>query len=212
MKIGRSANTRKGHWAAVESFFTAHELPLRFSDQDKPKGEGEEVRAATKAEIRRLVKLADTREKAIVVMLKDTGLRASDLARVDVGDVSLDTDFPMIKTRTKKQGIWQITFVGPEAQEAVHDYLEFRRGGTRKIPPEKITPESPLFRKETNPVDRMQARNMAVAIYRLIQTSQIEGITMHSLRRFFETRLEDWMCRIECPFLSLIPAIREFPR
>jgi len=191
MKKERSVNTRKGHWATVESFFQVYELNLKFSDQDKPKGEGEEARAPTKAEIRKLVKLADVREKAMVLTLKDTGLRASDLATLKVGQVDLDTDFSPLVIRTKKQSIIQKTFVGPEAKEAIRDYLEYRRGGTRRIKPEKIMDESPLFRTENVKVRHMNAKNVSVALHRLIKTSRIEGITGHSLRRFFETRLED---------------------
>lgn len=187
---GRAPGSRKQAWGAVKSFFRAFDLDLKLTREDAPKGESEEQRAITKPEIRRLLAIADHRNAAIIYMLKDTGLRVSDLAQLRVGDVDLEAEYPMLKRRTKKRGIIAKTFLGPEAQTALKKYLAARRYGTNTIPREAITATSPLFRKTTIAVQQMTANGVTVCMRRLMSMAQLQDVSAHAFRRFYETALE----------------------
>lgn len=185
-----SIGTRRHVWAAIRSFYRAFDLDLRFTRADAPQGESIEHRAATKAEIRLLVQLADKRGRAIVYTLKDTGIRVSDLARLQVCDVDLVAEYPILKLRTQKRGIVAITVLGPEAQVAIREYLTSREYGTNVVPPETITERSPLIRQNSVEVKAMTAAALTVLLQRLRNTAKLRDVSAHSLRRFFDTALE----------------------
>jgi integrase len=185
-----SIGTRRHVWAAIRSFFRAFDLDLRFTRADAPQGESIENRAATKAEIRLLAQLTDTRGRAVVYTLKDTGIRVSDLARLQVGDVDLVAEYPILKLRTQKRGIVAVTVLGSEAQAAIREYLTSREYGTDVVPPEAITKRSPLIRQNSVEVKAMTPAALTVLLQRLRNTAKLRDISAHSLRRFFDTALE----------------------
>jgi integrase len=187
---GLTPGSRKFAWAGVRSFFHAFDFDLRLDRADIPKGESAEVRAITKSEIRQLLAVVDLRTQALIYTLKDTGLRSSDLVRLNVGDVNLEAEYPMLQRRTKKRGIIAKTFLGPEAQRALKKYLTTRRYGTDAIPAETITTTSPLFRQDLVEVKRMTVNAITSHMWRQMAVAQLHGVSAHSFRRFYETALE----------------------
>jgi hypothetical protein len=86
------------------------------------------------------------------------------------------------------------TFIGPEAAEYLRHYLDVRRKGKEKIPPENITDESPLIRNEQSkrpiPVTTQAIHKLIHDLY--VQAGLIPAksivrrydLRVHSIRKF----------------------------
>jgi len=192
---GFSISTQQVAFAATKSFFEMHYLPLVMRKSDYPSGESLGYRSATKDDILKLIEDADVRLKAIVLFLKDSGLRVSDLIRLTYGNVKKgiedNSDFIGINLITKKNNISARTFIGPESIASLKEYLEHRKIGTDKIPAEEITDDSPLFRtreRKVNPITRSSLSSTIT--HRVYKVGLGNEISAHSFRKYFQTQLE----------------------
>jgi integrase len=169
---GFSPATRQRLFAAVRSFFEINYVPLRMRHGDYPQGESVGVRAATKEIILKAVTRPETGNNpvnnAIILTLKDSGLRASDAQLLNYGDIAdgieRNANFIPITLVTKKKKIIAKTFIGKEAIDAIKESVEARRTGTRRIKPETITNNSPLFiawNQNQNRISRTALSNIA---------------------------------------------------
>jgi len=90
------------------------------------------------------------------------------------------------------------TFLGAEAARFLKLYIEQRKKGTAKIPPENLTDESPLIRDETRTTPKSigskQVRKLVHQLYLkagLIKQprGRMYDLRVHSLRKYFKTQL-----------------------
>jgi site-specific recombinase XerD len=91
------------------------------------------------------------------------------------------------------------TFLGPEAAYYLKTYLEQRRKGTEKIPPEIITDDSPLIRDITHRkpkgISTKQLRKTVHDLYvkagfiKPNHTGTLYNLRVHSIRKFFKTQM-----------------------
>ena len=130
----------------------------------------------------------------MILFLKDSGLRISDARQYNYGDIAEQLergdDFISLTRITEKQGTVAKTFSGSEAIEAIKTYIDARRKGSRRVPPEKITDKSPLFRTWTTKVSRILRTSFSSTIrYAFLQINE-PNITAHSLRKYLQTNLE----------------------
>jgi len=198
-KEGYAPATLQVVFASVRSFFEIHYVPLRMRRGDYPKGESLGVRRANKKAILKAVENKRNRNKislkAMILFLKDSGLRVSDARLLNYGDIQIplergDEIIP-ITMITQKSKIVAKTFIGKEAIDALKEYLKARRKGNRRIPPEPITAKSPLFRtwigKEVKRIPRESfCSNVRQAFLRIGEAN----VSAHSLRKFLQTNLE----------------------
>jgi len=194
---GYSTSTQQVAFAAVSSFFEMNYLPLRMRRGDYPSGDSMGYRAATKEDILRLLDAAgdDSRLRAVILFLKDSGLRVSDLVRLRFRDVSKyleeGDEFIPLQIVTKKNGILAKTAIGPEAVTALKNYLAHRREGTRAIDSEDIAEHAPLFKARANDVRHLSRSSVSSTFNYLVAKAGLGGeISAHSLRKFTETKLE----------------------
>lgn len=192
---GSSVSTQQVAYAAVRSFFEMHYQPLRMRRGEYPSGEALGSRVATKEDIKKLLEDASLRIRAMLLFLKDTGLRVSDVVALKYGDLAEglegDEKFISLSLVTKKNKTVAKTFVGPEAIETLKEYFVERRQGTRNIPPEEIKPDSPLFRTRSPKVKAMTRSGMSSTIVYHAQKLGINGqFSAHSFRKYFQTQLE----------------------
>jgi integrase len=184
--------TRQTIYASIRSFFEIHDYPLRMRRNDYPKGKGIGVKRATDEAILKVLENKPTPTlTALIHTLKDTGLRISDLKQLKC---NLITDNPNATTipiiiHTEKTGLIAKTFIGEEAITALKNYLRFRERGTRKIPPETIAPETPLFKKRHNN-EPMARTTITVTIQQAFIRTGEKRTTAHSLRKRFQTVME----------------------
>ena len=181
--------------SAIKGFFEVQGVPLKLKS-DFPGGQAIGSRAITKEELRSLTEDVSLYTKTIVYMLKDTGLRVSDLRRLTYGDVRKglenNDDFIPIKLRTKKSGTICRTFLGSESINLLKQYLKGRREGTRRIPPETIIDESPLIRSKTKKIRPVSRGGLTVLILHHLKRVGLadEDLSAHSIRKYTQTQLD----------------------
>jgi len=192
---GNSVATQQVAYAAIRSFFEMHYQPLRMRRGDYPRGQSLGSRVATKEDIRIMLEDASARIRAVLLFLKDTGLRVSDVVSLKYGDLAEglegEAEFISISLVTKKNKIVAKTFVGPESAQALKEYFSERRKGTRSIPPEEIEVNSPLFRTRSPVVKPVSRSGLSSTINFHAQKHGINGqFSAHSFRKYFQTQLE----------------------
>jgi integrase len=166
---------------------------------DYPKGESLGVKVATKEAILKVLNNKRTRNKttinAMILFLKDSGLRISDARLINYGDISEELErgdeFISLTQITQKQGTVAKCFIGPEAVQALKEYLESREKGSRHVPPERLTAKSPLFKIWlSGNVKRILRHSFSSLIRAAFLRVNEPNISAHSLRKYVQTNLE----------------------
>ena len=130
----------------------------------------------------------------LIFLLKDTGLRVSDVRNLNYGHVAdgleNNLDFIPLQIRTQKNGIIAKTFLGPESIQALKEYLDERRNGTRRLPPEKVTKDSPLFRVNKPKVQRISRSSLSSSLSFHCQRIGVAKLSAHRFRKFLQTSID----------------------
>ncbi len=156
--------------------------------------------------------------KALILLLKDSGLRLGDVLSIDFGDVMTGVDSKMdfffLKRFTKKTGDRAQTVIGVEALNALRDWIRYRRDRG-----ETITPDTPLFikarvrdgvkskqsyqenleRKTNMRLTRNSASNI---VSRLFSKAGYNDVTAHGLRKLHSTYLGVGVDRLSEPMIA----------
>ena len=192
MEAGYAASTARMLAKSLTSFFEAQGLPLKVKPKDKPKGFANGQRMALVEQIRDMWDHAPEETKlkmrAMLMVTKDSGLRVSDLAALDVGDyleareVCLnDEKFVVFNPKgTVKTAAPAFIHLGPEATKVLDEYLEAERAGA--------SPDEPLFVMTDN-LSRFEPKTLSGAFLRMGRKVG-KKITAHSLRKFHTTALQ----------------------
>ena len=164
-------------------------------------------RAPRPEELQRPIDLAGLRDKVIVALLALGGFREGALYQLQYRHVADDLERGIIPLHvhveaeiTKGKYADYDTFLGAEAVEYLHLYLEKRRAGSpeERTPPETITPESPLIRNthsaRVKPISPSRVHSIIHNLYR--EAGLLRGgngrryeLRVHSTRKFFRTQL-----------------------
>jgi len=124
--------TLHNHTTAIKSFYRSFEieLPNGHKRDGNVKGLAENNRRVTKEEVREALKYAGVREKAINLVMLSSGLAEGDVLKLKVKDFESgfdeETGVTTLKLRRAKTGIDFMTFLTPEASQAVRDYIKWR--------------------------------------------------------------------------------------
>jgi integrase len=163
-------------------------------------------RAPTPKELKKVIDLADIREKTIVSILALSGVRESTLVKLEYRHVKKDLEAGVIPVHihveaeiTKGKYCDYDTFLGVEAVEYLKTYLEMRKNGTWYMPPEEISDNTPLIRDQHSRKVRPVTTS---CIYRLIHNLYVKAglidktegkvryrLRPHSIRKYFRTQL-----------------------
>jgi len=182
------------------SFFSHNRVPLTMTS---PKMKDADTYTPTKADIERLYRLANPGwERARISFIYKSGIRRGSIPYIKYGHIKKDLEAGIIPVRihlraeeVKGEYFAYDTFIDKQAVEDICLSLEQRKRGTRKIPPEVISDESPLFRKENTkvvePCDKIAFTSWFVTLSRRAGLSKEETITPQALRRATETTLEE---------------------
>ena len=164
---------------------------------DYPKGDSNGAKRATKDQIFKALNFTARNKPtttALILTFKDSALRVSDmrLLKCDIILDNPDKKIISIQRITKKTKLLAKTFIGEEAITALKAYLDKRRKGSRNVPPEEITRDSPLFRTWTRgKVKPMSRTNMSTLVRTAFLGAGIKKVSAHSLRRYFQTTMEE---------------------
>jgi len=110
-----------GNWCAAEEIAAA----AGFRALRRPKVPRRLIAPFSDPELRSLLALADERERALTLVLLDTGLRLSELASLRVGDVRPDGTLHVMGKGAKER----IVPIGASARRALVRYLATRQHG-----------------------------------------------------------------------------------
>lgn len=188
-----SGSTIHMRLCAIRSFFKSQNLPLHLNREDQPAIDNLNAKGTpNKKEVKEINECALTlRDHALILFLKDTGLRVSDLPQlrwnhlVDVGDGFYKFKIVTVKRHTVARG-----FIGPETSEALQRYKTQRLQGTRNVPAETNIKNHPLFARLNKCVDdtnTLDTNALRMAVRRAIVIAGFANkFSSHSLRKFWE--------------------------
>lgn len=169
-----------------------------------------EDRAPSREEIQKILDLADLRERVIITILAVSGLRVGTLLKLQYRHVKHDLERGIIPihvhveaTVTKGKRCSYDTFLNEEASECLRTYIDSRKKGTWKIPPEQIQDESPLIRanhcRQVKTASRICIHDIIHDLY--VKAGILESadagycpgkryqLKTHSFRKFFRTQM-----------------------
>lgn len=195
--------TVNGYVKGIKALFRCNGLRL-----EAPYGLSNRVvnkdRSPSPEELTKLLDVANIREKVIETMLATGGFREGTLSKLNYSHVKQDLEAGIVplhvhvEAEITKGKYNYDTFLGQEAVDYLKIYLQMRRQGTEKIPPENITDDSPLIKSE---ISRIPKHITPTAIYDVIHNLYVKaGIALkkvgrrynlrgHSIRKFFRTQL-----------------------
>jgi len=191
---GRKPKTVYNAWTAIRSFWRyLEEKDIRNVARflQPPKFPDPPVRVPTPEEVRRILDACEytapsngrrkpfrmrrptaLRDRALIQLLVDTGMRLSEVVNLKVKDVDLSSGRILI--RVAKAGKWRVVFITDPVKKALKDYWEDRGA----------LPNEPAF------VNRFSAPFTNNGIYNLIRRMGKRAgleISPHDLRHFFAT-------------------------
>ena len=138
-----SQTTANHYYRALHSFFNWLELEELIHDNPfkhlkTPKIDKKVIQAIVPVEIERLFNTCsaktpiDVRNKAILSMFLDTGLRVSDLASLNIDDIDMHTG--SIVVRHGKGGKQRVVHIGTKAQKILWKYITiYRRSESKSL-------------------------------------------------------------------------------
>jgi integrase/recombinase XerD len=173
-------------WIAIRSFFNWAENELKLQRPDlsinRPKYSPPITKPLTKKEIQLLPKATrdsakrlKNRDRAILLVLLDTGIRVSELARLRIRDVDLETgSVEVIPYGSRNKTKPRMVFIGKATRKLLWLYLSER---------EETSPTDPVFLSIDNrPMNRNSIR---IAVKRLAKSAGLDDIYPHKFRHTF---------------------------
>ncbi len=164
--------------------------------------------APTPDQLQKLLEIADLREKVIILMFATGGFREGTLSKLKYRHVKEELEAGIVPLHihveveiTKGEFGDYDTFLNQEAVDCLKLYLQTRRQGTKKTPPENIHDDSPLIRSKTSrlPMPIKEAAIYATinALYRAagliskeLKLGRRYKLCVHSIRKYFKTTME----------------------
>jgi len=122
------------------------------------------------------------RDLAMLELFYSSGLRLSELHKLDLRHLDLLGDQVKVQGKGKKE---RIVPVGRSAVKVLRRYLECREPLARRQGADKVA----VFLNQRG--RRLSARGIQRAIHRLYAAAGVEGVRVHSLRHSFATHLLD---------------------
>lgn len=182
-KYGLSRSRAKDHFAGIKSFFD-NNVAIKLTART-PEAYSKERLPTSIDDIRdKILPHADIQETFIILFLKDSGVSQAEALRFNVGDIEdLGNGFGYLRVFRRKEGVNYETFIGPNAMNAMHQYLEYR-----KREGETITNDSPLFTKKNKLGERLTRSLISWQLTELGKKAGVE-LSTHRLRKCFETYL-----------------------
>jgi integrase len=129
--LGKAPFTVKGRIVGVKSFFETFDIEIpKLPRTGKAKTLEKNKKIPQKEDLQEVLKVADPLEKAILLTGVSSGLAANEICELKVGEFKggydPETMITTLPLRRKKVGFDFITFLSPEASQAVWDYLDYR--------------------------------------------------------------------------------------
>jgi integrase len=195
---GYAIATQQIYFASIRSFFEIHYFPLIMRRGDYPKGDSNGVKRATTEAILKVLGNKTRNSvtiKPLILFMKDSGLRVSDVRRLKYADIANQfergDEIIQINIITQKTKLLAKTFIGEESIQALKEYFDARKKGSKNVTPETLTKNSPLFKLWAHgEIKQIQRHSLSSLIREAFLNVKEERITAHSLRKKLQTDLE----------------------
>jgi integrase len=197
-KMGElSVNSIKLYLKGVKSFLEFHEIPLPWKKIAKfyPDDVTNSYRSYTKEEIKKLLSVADPRDRCIILLMASSGIRVGAIQTLTLSSIRrLDSGIGLLTVYPESKNFVYVALVTPEFLSSLDEYLNYR-----KTQGEKITNESWLVRDKFATFSKKTNRPIPISVYSLNKQMRFlirrAGLPFeelqpdHSLRKFFNTAL-----------------------
>lgn len=120
----------------------------------------------------------DLRNRAILVIFLSTGLRVSEVAEIEVGDLDLDSDVRTVTVKRTKNGSKRVVWLTLSALDLVNEWLEVRGNYPGALFDTRMRPGIPLDADSIAMMITQRARKAGITC----------RLTSHDFRRTVATR------------------------
>lgn len=191
---------------AVKTFYHVNGADVKLSEPLRRKAVYKD-RAPKPEEITLMLDKCATRESFIIAAIATGGFREGTFAKLKYRHVREDLEANRIPIHihveaaiTKGKYHDYDTFLNAEASNLLKLYIQDRKRGSRKIPPEDLTDDSPLIRNSrfaskvlgvNEKTIREIVHEVAVStkVAKKLPDSWMYSVRTHSLRKFFRTQM-----------------------
>ena len=206
-KSGRGPATISGYVAGLRKFYDMNDIELHWRKIHSFEGEMEkttEDRPYTHSEIQMLLDRATIRNRCIILLMAQAGLRMGAIPALRIKDLEPIDRYSIYKINVYARSLKSryFSFCTPEFRKWYSLYLEHRKRWG-----ERITDDSPLFRTDYNPHNYSRSKIAPISKDTIaefmdvllrhtgLRTQSLEGqkrqrlpvMMTHGFRKFFET-------------------------
>lgn len=169
LRKNRTPGTCRTAFASVKSFFALNMFPLRLGREASIPGDAEYAsRIPEKNEVIQILDASKWKYRAAIMVLKDSGLRVSDLVRLRWEDkVDMGDGFWSFSLVTQKRKVAAVSFIGPESTRLLNQ-----------------------FKTQVGRIFKTTPTAMSIKLCRIIHSIGIQGVTAHGLRKYFQTSMQ----------------------
>ncbi len=145
-----------------------------FAKVKMPKLDRKVLSALTKEEVQAILRACEyERDKAILLFMLDSGVRAAELCALNVGDVAGDG---AVTVRMGKGQKGRVTYIGARARKQLLRYFTLERH-------RKPEADEPLFTSQRGDGGRLTANALRQMTKRLKKVTGVKAFSPHALRR-----------------------------
>jgi integrase/recombinase XerD len=188
LDAGAEANTAKSRdmalkryaaWLVDEGELSSHPL----TGLKPPKGDHKVVHALTDDQLKRLIRacdgktLQDRRDEALVRLMAETGLRASEVVDLQIADVNVHDG--LVTVNRGKGGKGRVVAISPQTATAIDRYMRARKS-------HRLAPTGALWVGGGG--KGFGYYGLDKALKGRAQAARIEGFHLHIMRHTFATR------------------------
>ena len=191
---------------AVKTFYRVNGAEVKLSEPLVRKTVYKD-RAPKPEEITLMLDKSATRESFIIAAIATGGFREGTFAKLKYRHVREDLEANRIPIHihveaaiTKGKYHDYDTFINAEASHLLKLYIEDRKRGNRRTPPEELTDDSPLIRNHrvADRVVGVTEKTIGKIVHELVVSAKIAkklpdswmySVRTHSLRKFFRTQM-----------------------
>jgi len=158
------------NWLIIEGLLTVSPM----AKVKMPQRSKEILPAFSDTDVKAILKACETslRDRAIVLLLLDTGARASECCALNIGDIAADG---MVTIHLGKGAKDRVTFLGSQAHRAMRRWLLTRQ---------QAEPDDPLW-VSLKTGERLTTDGLRALLERLAARAGIEDVHPHKFRRTF---------------------------